>query len=191
MPFINRRALLVSSAGPALAALACLAVPSAHAGYNVFTGEYTVGQAELQARVDTRFPLSFSYAQLFDVRVANPRLRLGAGSDRAAVTVDLVVRSAFMAQPMAGTLVISSKLRFDAPTRSIRLVEPAADRLDFQGLAPADGQQLQAIGQVVAQEALKDWPIHTFTPEELTRGSRVFTPGEITVVEGAVKIRLD
>ena len=188
MPFITRRALLLSSAGPALAALA---VPPAHAGYNIFTSEYTIEQAELQARVDTRFPLSFSYARLFDVRVTNPRLRLGAGTARAAITVDLTVRSAFMAQPLAGTLVISSKLRFDAPTRSIRLAEPDADRIEFRGMAPADSQQLQAIGQVVAQEALQDYAVHTFTAEELTRGSRVFTPGEITVVDGAVKIRLD
>jgi hypothetical protein len=191
MPFITRRALLLSSAGPALAGLAALAAPAAHAGYNIFTGEFTVEQAELQARVDTRFPLSFSYAQLFDVRVSHPRLRLGAGTARAAITVDLAVRSAFVAQPLAGTLVISSKLRFDGPTRSIRLVEPDADRIEFQGLAPADSQQLQAIGQVVAQQALQDFAVHTFTAEELTRGNRVFTPGEITVVDGAIKIRLD
>ncbi|QHJ00409.1 DUF1439 domain-containing protein [Xylophilus rhododendri] len=188
MAYSHRRALLQSLTGAALAAL--LPLP-AQAGYNIFTGEYTVAQAELQARIDTRFPLRLSYAQLFQVDVSHPRLALSAGTARAAITVDLLVRSPLASKALTGVLTISSRLRFDAPTSSIRLVSPQADRIDFAGLAPQDAQQLQAIGQVVAQEALQDLPVHTFKPEELSVGSRVFVPGEITVVDGAIVVKLD
>lgn len=178
-------------AGVALAAVAALAAGPAGAGYNLWTGEYTVTQAEAQTQVEKRFPLRFTYAQLFDVQVSRPVLRLDAASGRAAIAVDLAVRSPLLAQPLAGALTISSRLRFDAETRSVRLVAPDADRIAFQGLSPADAQQLQAIGQAVAQQALQDYPLHTFRPEELTYGNRVFQPGEITVAADGIRIRLD
>lgn len=184
----SRRALLLPLAGALLASTAAL---PAHAGYNIFTGEYTIAQADIQAQVEKRFPLRFTYAQLFDVQVSRPRLRLDAGSARAAVTVDLLVRSPLLGQPLTGLLAISSKLRFDAPSRSVRLAEPDADRIEFKGLSAADGQQLQAIGQVVAQQALQDYPVHTFQPDELRYGNRRFEPGPITVVDGAITVKLE
>ena len=189
MPSITRRALLRPLAGAALAST-LVEVP-AHAGYNVWTGQFTIAQQDLQAQVETRFPLGFPYPPLFDVRVQRPRLGLNPAGQRVAVTVDVLVRSAFTPQALKGLLTISSRLRFDAPTRSVRLVDPAADRIDFQGLAPADAQQLQAIGQAVAKDALQDWPLHTFRPEDLTMGSRVFKPGEITVQETTISVAID
>lgn len=183
-----RRALLLTLAG---AAFATAAETPAHAGYNIWTGEYTIGQPEIQARIDTHFPLGFRYAQLFDVQVLHPRLTLSALTRRAAVTVDVVVRSPFAAEPLTGALTISSKLRFDTQSRSVRLTEPDADHIEMQGLAPADALQLQAIGQVVAQEALRDYPVHTFKPAELTYGNRTFEPGEISVVDGAITVKLN
>jgi len=187
----TRRRLVLQMAVAAVAGVGSLAAVPAHAGYNIFTGEYSVPQAELQARIETRFPLRLNYAQVFDVQVTKPRLGLDAGSKRAGVTVDLLVRSPLLARPLAGVLVISSKLRYDAGTRSVRLVEPNADRIDFQGLAADDARQLQAIGQVVAQQALQDYPLHTFQPEDLRYGNRVFTPGEIFVADGAIVVKLD
>ncbi|MCZ2498792.1 DUF1439 domain-containing protein [Xylophilus sp. Kf1] len=191
MPTLSRRALLLPLAGATVAACAALAPSPARAGYNVWTGEYTVGQAELQARIEARFPLRFQYAQLFDVSVSRPLLRLQAATARAAITVDVLVRSPLLARPLPGVLTISSRFRFDPATRSVRLADPDADRIAFQGLAAADAQQLQAIGQVVAQQALQDYPVHTFGADELRYGNRSFEPGEITVQDGAIAVRLD
>jgi len=188
MASITRRALLRPLTG---ASLLALGVHPARAGYNLWTGQFTIAQPELQAQVETRFPLGFPYPPLFDVRVQRPRLGLNPGEQRVSITVDVLVRSAFVPQALKGLLTISSKLRFDAASRSVRLVDPDADRIDFQGLAPADARQLQAIGQAVAQDALQDWPLHTFRPEELTMGSRVFRPGEITVQDAAISITVD
>ena len=187
-PRLSRRGLLRLSTGATLGALA--AAP-ARAGYNIWTGEYAVSRAELQARIEPRFPLAFRYAQLFEVQVSNPRLGLNATAGRAAITVDVAVRSPFAARPLPGLLTISSRFRYDATTRSIRLADPDADRIEFKGLAAGDAQQLQSIGQVVAQQALQDYPLHTFTPDELRLGSRVFEPGEIKVVADGITVKLD
>lgn len=188
MPNRSRRALFLPLAGALFAGLETI---PAHAGYNIWTGEYTIGQAELQARIETRFPLRFNYAQLFDVSVSRPRLRLDASTRRAAITVDVLVRSPLLGQPLAGSLAISSRFRFDAATRSVRLADPDADRIEFKGLAPADAQQLQAIGQVVAQQALQNYPVHTFSAEELSFGNRSFEPGEISVEDEAIVVKLN
>lgn len=188
MTTLHRRALLWRLGLPICAMLPATA---ARAGYNLWTGEYTVTRAEAQARIDTRFPLALRYAQLFEVRVSRPRLVLDAAAGRAAITVDLDVRNVFTTRPLPGMLTISSKLRYDAAARAIRLTDPSADRIEFKGLSAADAQQLQAIGQLVAQEALRDYAIHTFTEQDLTMGSRVFVPGEITVVEDGIKVKVD
>jgi len=185
----NRRGILRGAAGALVTALALL--PAAHAGYNVWTGEYTVPQAELQARIETRFPLTLRYAQWIEVQVLHPRLGLDAATGRAAITMDVSVRSPLSPQAMAGLLTVSSRLRFDAASRSVRLTDPDADRIVFKGLPAAEAAQLQAIGQAVAQQALQDYPVHTFSPEDLRLGSRVLVPGEISVVEGAIKVKLD
>ncbi|MDB6001868.1 MAG: putative transrane protein [Rhizobacter sp.] len=187
MTSLNRRTLLVS-----LAPLAALALPlAARAGYNIWTNEYTVGRAELQAQIEKRFPADLRVAQLIEVQLSLPRLGLNESANRASVTTDVVVNSPFANRPLNAVLTISSGLKFDPQALAVRLNDPSAEQIDVQGLSRRDAQQLQAIGSVVAREVLKDYPLHTFKPDELRRFGRTFTPGAITVTAEGIKVQLD
>ena len=53
-----------------------------------------------------------------------------------------------------------------------------------------DAERLQQVGAVVAQELLRDYPLHTFRREELTLGRKTYEIGAITVLDDGIKVEL-
>jgi hypothetical protein len=182
---------LAFAALTSLAALSAAVPLPATAGYNIWTDEYTVTRSDLQAQIEKRFPASLRYLQLIDVQLAHPRLTLDAANNRLSVTADVTVRNPFLKRPLLGVLAISSGLVFDPQALAVRMNDPSAERIEVEGLAPRDAQQLQAIGAVVAQELLRDYPLHTFKPADLKWGPRTFHPGAITVQVDGIKVQLE
>ncbi|MFJ5383016.1 DUF1439 domain-containing protein, partial [Cupriavidus sp. CER94] len=72
-------------------ALAAAALGTAHAGYNVWTGEYTFTKAELQSAVDKKFPTTLRYGELVSVQLSNPRLVLDQATNRVTTQMDAVM----------------------------------------------------------------------------------------------------
>lgn len=185
-----RRRLLGALAGfVGLAAIG--AAPAARAGFNFFTGEYTASRAELQAQVARRFPLQRGYAGLISLTLRAPRLGLDAAGNRIRLDLALDIASPLL-QPaeLPGTLALSSALRYDAPTLSLRLEQPRAEQLRLTGIAGTDAERLQRVAAAVAQEALQGQALHTFRREDLTLGRKTYEIGTITVLEDAVKVQL-
>ena len=162
---------------------------AASAGYNFWTGEYTLTRQEIQAHIDKKFPLQMRYSGLFEVRLADPQLTLMAASNRVALAADVHIRNP-IAKPhqIQGVLALSSGLKFDPATNAIRLNQPTGDRVELQGLDGPNAQQLQNIGAMVLQELLRDYALYTFKPEDLRRFGKTFEPGAITVLDDGIKV---
>ena len=185
-PTLRRRLLLT------LLGAAALPVPlTALAGFNFFTSEYTASRDELQAQVAKRFPVQQRYAEIFTVGLRDPQLSLDARSNRAAITARLSIASPLLRQQsVEGIVTVSSALKYDAATRALRLDRPQADRIELQGLGGRDAERLQQIGALVAQELLRDQPLRTFKPEELTVGRKTYEIGDITVQDDGITVAL-
>lgn len=170
------------------AALATLPL-AASAGYNFWTGEYTLTHHELQAQVNKKFPLQLRYSEIFEVRLAEPRLTLDPASNRVGLAAEVFIRNPFV-QPrqVQGVLALSSGLKYDPSAQALRLEQPTADQVTLQGLSGQSAQQLQSIGALVAQELLRDYALYTFKPEELRRFGKTFEPGEITVEKDRIRV---
>lgn len=163
-----------------------------HAGFNFFTGEYTASHAELQALLEKQFPLEQRYAEIFRVRLQDPRLGLNAQAQRTGVTAALSIASPWLRDgQVGGTVAMSSALRWDAAARALRLDRPSVENLKLQGLAGGDAERLRRIGAVVAQELLQDQVLRRFTQQEMTMGLKTYEVGAITVLEDGIKIQLD
>lgn len=176
------RLLGVAAAGAPLAALA---------GFNFFTSEYTIGRDELQAQIAKRFPVRQRYAELFSVSLRDPQLTLDPAANRASITANMTIGSPLL-QPSSveGIVSVSSALKYDVATLALRLHEPRAERIELQGLDGRDAERLQKIGGLVAQELLRDYPLRTFKPEELTVGRKTYQIGDITVQQDDIKVAL-
>ncbi|RYY95652.1 MAG: DUF1439 domain-containing protein [Comamonadaceae bacterium] len=182
---LPRRRLVQALAASALwPAAAC-------AGFNFFTNEYTASIAELQAEIEKHFPLAQRYAELFTVGLRDPQLGLDARSNRAAITATLSIASPLLLRDaIPGVVSVSSALRYDAATRSLKLDQPRAERLSLQGIEGQDAQRLQQVGAAVAQELLRDQVLRRFKPEELTVGRKTYEIGAITVLDGGIRVQL-
>ena len=186
-PVLPRRRLLAALAGLSAIGLA----PAARAGFNFFTSEYTASRAELEAQLTRRFPLQRGAGGLFTVTLRNPRLALDAPANRVRLVMDFVVGSPLV-QPseIPGVTTLSSALRYDAPTLSLRLEQPRAEQLQLAGVTGADAERLQRIAAAVAQEALQGQALHTFRAEDLTVGRKTYEIGAITVLADGLKVQL-
>jgi hypothetical protein len=192
---VNRRKLIraiLTTAITASAAVAGMTVtPTASAGYNVWTNDYTLPLTDLQSAIERKFPARLRYAEVFEVHLSNPRLTLNVAENRIITLVNLkVVSNLLLPTPLTGTLALSSRLKYDPLARAIRLDAPSVDRINVNGVGSEYAQQLNAIGAVVAQQVLNDYPIYTFKPEELRLGGKTFEPGTITMQSDSIVVQV-
>jgi hypothetical protein len=192
---MNTRSQSITSRRRMLRALlgaAALQAPfAALAGFNFFTSEYTASRDELQTMIAKRFPVAERYAEIFMVGLRDPQLGLDAGTNRAALTATLTIASPLLAtSPVQGVVSMSSALRYDTATRTLRLDQPKAERLELQGVEGRDAERLQKVGAVVAQELLQGQVLRSFTADELTVGRKTYEIGDITVQDNGIKVQL-
>lgn len=173
-----------------LAAGIAMLCGAAHAGYNIWTGEYTFSKAELQTAVDKRFPASLRYGELVSVKLSHPRLTLDGETNRVTTLVDAALTNTILpSPPVNGSLAVNSGIRYDATQRAVLLDNPTVEQVQVQGM-PQYNEQLKAIGAVVAQQLLKDYPLYTFKPDELRVNGTEIEPGAITVAPDGIRVQV-
>lgn len=186
-PLPHRRWLLRALLGGAALQLPFAAV----AGFNFFTSEYTLSRDDLQKQIAKRFPVQQRYAEIFTVGLRDPQVSFDAQANRATITALLSIRNPlFNPQSVDGLVAVSSALRYDATTRTLRLDQPKAERLELRGLSGQEAERLQKIGALVAQELLRDYALRTFSVDELTVGRRTYEIGAITVEAEDIRVEL-
>lgn len=164
------RAALAAILAPALG---MQARPS-HAGLNLLLNEFTVTRDELQAELARHFPIARRYGDLASVSLHDPQLALDGSANRATLTSRLVIVSTLLRpSSMGGQAAVSSGLRWDASGQAVRLRDPRAEQLCIEGVTGNDARTLERISAAVVQEALQDYPLRTFRPEELRLGLKV------------------
>lgn len=172
-------------------AIAATALGTAHAGYNVWTGEYTFTKAELQRAVDKKFPTTLRYGELVSVQLSNPRLVLDQATNRVTTQMDAAMSNTILpAPPVNGTMSLNSGVKYDPTRRAVLLDNPTVQDVQVQGMSQYT-QQLNAIGAVVAEQLLKDYPLYTFKPEELRFNGKDVQPGAITVTPSGISVKVD
>lgn len=173
-----------------LAAAIIATAPPALAGYNVWTGEYTLSRQELQTALEQRFPATLRYAEVVSVQLSHPRLVLDEANNRVTTQVDARLTNTLLpSPPVDGKLSLNSGMRYDRAKRAVLLDNPTVQQVEVAGMAQYR-EQLNAIGAVVAQQLLKDYPVYTFKPEELRFGGKEVEPGAITVGKDEVRVEV-
>lgn len=178
------------------AALAALLLPalglqarSARAGLNLLLNEFTLTRDELQAELAGHFPIARRYGDLASVSLHDPQLALDGGANRATLASRLVIVSPLLRpSSMGGQAAVSSGLRWDAAGLAVRLRDPRAEQLRIDGVTGNDARSLERISAALVQEALQDYPLRTFRPEELRLGLKV---RGITIGVDEIKVQFE
>ena len=171
---MGRRPLLRAALSAILLPALCLPARRVHAGLNLLSNEFTATRDELQAELTRRFPITRRYGELASVSLHNPQLALDGSANRATLASRLVILSPLLRpSSVGGQVAVSSGLRWDASSLSVRLQDPRAEQLRIDGVTGNDAQNLERISASVVQEALQGYPLLTFRPEELRFGLKV------------------
>ncbi len=167
--------------GALLAGCAALRVPAA----------IDIPEARLQEALGRRFPIVRRIAEGIEVTVEVPRLTLQPEVDRVAIELTLKGGEGLLRQPLAGVVVATCGLAFDAASQSVRPVDVRIERVRFDGLPAALERGIERLVRPVAERWLGEQPIYVLRPRDVERlAAAGVTPGPIRVTPAGVSIAL-
>lgn len=147
--------------------------------------------AELLAK---QFPKRLEFLQFFTVLLSNPKVRMLPGQNRLSTMLD-----GRLSSPMYGSQVLNLKaleisygLRFDPPTRAVRLVLPRLEQFELPGvLDPVHKESMRNLGSLIATNALHDAAVHRFSEHEMLMAQGLgLVPGEVQVLAQGLRLQL-
>jgi hypothetical protein len=150
-----------------------------------------VAAAALQQAVNQRFPLRYPVAGLFDLDLRLPRLRWLPAQNRLGADLTVQASGAAFNRAHSGLLSLDFGLRYETSDRSIRAHRLRLDRMDFPSLQPGVVELLNRYGPALAEQALHEVVLHSFSAQDLALPERLgLQPGEITVVADGLVVAM-
>ena len=175
----------------------------------------TLSEAELVTLINRTFPLHKRIAELLDVQLAAPQLRLLPERNRLSLDLTLSTQERLSARQGRARLVFESALRYAPRDESLRLTQVQVQRLEVEagslpqvGAAPAAPAALSPsasaavsasaqaglagrIATLLAERALEDLALYRVPAERLASlRQRGLQPGAGTVTARGLEITL-
>ncbi len=149
----------------ALVLLMAVVVLAAAGTYFYFSGKeyvYQISEHELQQKLDEKLPLTGVYYFLIEVTLDHPRVGLMEGSDRIKAGLDIVlnIKLGSQAQPMGGSIDVTSGIRYAADQGQFFLADPVIEQLTIQGIPDAYTQQVSTAVTKAITEYYADHPVY-------------------------------
>ena len=151
----------------------------------------TLSEADLSRQIERQFPLERSLLGALTIRVETPRVRLLPEANRIGTELDFSGSVARSARTSRGQIALDYALRYDEPSKSVRLTQVRVMRLQFDGLRDQPKAAVDKFGALLAEQLLHDLPLYRFKPEDLKNAEgRGLRPGSVTVRQRGVEITL-
>jgi hypothetical protein len=185
---MHRRFFLSAGRGLAQAGLV-LAILQGMSANAFAQARYTVSAEQLQQMVAQRFPLRYPVADLVNMDVQGPALRLLPSLNRLSAQMAVEAAGPALAQSQNGTLELDFALRYEASDRTIRAHKLRFKRLQIAGLPPVASQLLNAYGPSIAEQALQEVVLHQLQAKDLATADNLgLQPSTITVTDNGLVI---
>jgi hypothetical protein len=154
---------------------------------------FTLSERQILATLAERFPANRRVLEVFDARLASPKLKLLPVEDRLMLGFDLGVQERVLtSRTFKGNLMFSSGLRFDAGDSTIRLVRVRRENLAIDGLPALLASNVNHWGGMLAEDLLEGAVVHQVDPAAIDQAARMgLRPGTLKVTEGGVTVTLE
>jgi hypothetical protein len=155
--------------------------------------EFTLSERQILATLADRFPANRRVLEVFDVRLASPKLKLLPAEDRLMLGFDLGVEERMLtSRTFKGKLLFSSGLRFDAGDSTVRLVRVRRENIAIDGLPSLLASNVNRWGGLLAEDLLEGAVVHTVEQSAIDQAARMgLRPGGLKVTEGGVTVTLE
>lgn len=159
----------------------------------VLPRDYTVSERQILAALEANFPAQRRVLELFDVRLASPRLKLLPQENRLMLGFDVGVAQALLGrgQEMKGNLMFSSALRWEPADGTVRLDKVRRENLVFDGLPAVLASSVNRWGGGLAAELLDGLAVHRVERSTLDRLAQAgLRPTGLSVTPAGVTVAL-
>lgn len=174
--------------------LSSLGVPGLWTGCaSPVPSEFTLSERQMLATLSERFPANRRVLEIFDVRLASPKLKLLPSEDRLMLGFDLGVQERMLtSRTFKGHLMFSSGLRFDAGDSTVRLARVRRENVALEGLPSLLASSVNRWGGLLAEELLDGLVVHTVERAAIDRAARLgVRPGALKVTDRGVTMTLE
>ena len=132
--------------------------------WNFMRGEFIVSEADVQRRLERRFPRDFKLKDdTLAVTVGNPRATLPPGETHLHLAFDMLLNVPGLRRQPQGHFALVSGLRYDPVTYSLYLHEPVLTALDLPLGATLQGEQLKAMSNELLADYARNVPVYTLS----------------------------
>jgi hypothetical protein len=171
-----------------LAAAALVAAGCAALGLHPREAAFSL--ADMQSRLEKRFPWKKTFLGVIELELTNPKLALAPDRNRIAVAFDTATRSPLANRPFLGRATLSGVPRYEPNERAFYLAEPRFDALELEGVPSGIAAELRRIADGIAADALAGVPLHTLKPEDTRYYGTEMTARAIRVERDRVVVEL-
>ena len=149
-------------------------------------GFIDIDQAQLQQRLDERFPQKNCAMGVACVTLSRPVVTLTDGSPRIGLSADVLVTLGHREMP--GKVAFSGVLRYVRYEGDFYLDEVQIDNFSLTGFPPEFVQVVQVRGPAVLRRALEGHPIYTLKGDTARAALAKLAVRDVKVVDGKVRV---
>lgn len=145
-----------------------------------------IDQAQLQQRLDTRFPQKHCTMMVACVTLSNPLVRLTDGSPRIGLSADIVVSLGHRQMP--GKVTFSGVLRYVRYEGDFFLDDVRIDNFSLTGFPPELVQVVKVRGPDALRRTLQGHPIYTLKGGGARSALAKLAVRDVQVVDGRLRV---
>jgi hypothetical protein len=149
-------------------------------------GAIDIDQAQLQARLDARFPQKNCTMMVACLTLSAPVVTLTDGSPRIGLGADVLVTLGHREMP--GKIVFSGVLRYVRYKGDFYLDDVQIDNFSLTGFPPDLVQVVKVRGPAALRRALEGHPIYTLKADSATSAFAKLAVRDVQVVDGKVRV---
>ena len=165
-----------------------LALTVALAACGAATFTVTRTQAELQAKLAPRFPVTRE-KYLVSVTLSDPKVLLRQADTHVGLDLATEVRSPLTA-PLAGRVAVMGVPYYDPERKSFYLREPRIERVDFPGFDLARHEKTRLALEAAVALVLQTTPVYTLEDRNFKEATAKHLLKEVRVADGKLQFTL-
>jgi hypothetical protein len=145
-----------------------------------------IDQAQLQERLDARFPQKNCTMLVACLTLSNPVVKLTEGSPRIGLSADVLVTLGHRQMP--GQVAFTSQLRYVRYQGDFYLDDVQIDNFSLAGFPPDLVQVVKVRGPDALRRALQGHPIYTLKGDTARSALAKLAVRDVRVVNGKVRV---
>ena len=156
------------------------------------TYDVRITNADINARLAAKFPITRTYFRLLEVSFSNPEVVLQEATDKITFSFDVAVAGRAQEQPalLQGSISATSGIRFDNKNGSFYLTDFVIDRVSVPGLAQHQNHAMREKMGAALREYLSRVPVYTLQADKVKTAAEKLVLKDVRISGGVLVVTL-